>query len=234
MQLKRLHGPLRESFVRPVVPPASEYNRPSREEGTSPVPKETTSPSAPCRFCEAPLVHTFVNLGMSPLCQTHVERHQLNEMEAVLPSARLRLRPVLPGAASGVREPGEDLHRVRLLLVLLGHLGGARQGLHRDDCRALRSGPRQPGRSRSPATTATCCSTSSQKGIPVLGIEPAANVAAEAAREGHPDAWSSFFGTETARELAARGRPGRPAARQQRARPRARPERLRRRDEDPA
>ncbi|MFO1204535.1 MAG: hypothetical protein U1E63_02145 [Burkholderiales bacterium] len=27
----------------------------------------------PCRFCETPLLHTFVDLGTSPLCQKHVE-----------------------------------------------------------------------------------------------------------------------------------------------------------------
>ncbi len=40
--------------------------------------------------------------------------------------------------------------------------------------------------SRSPATTATCCSTSSARGIPVLGIEPAANVAEAAIDKGIP------------------------------------------------
>jgi SAM-dependent methyltransferase len=38
-----------------------------------------------CRFCAAPLRHTFVDLGMSPLCQRHVEPHQLNHMEPFYP-----------------------------------------------------------------------------------------------------------------------------------------------------
>src|SRR6266498_4867078 len=45
---------------------------------------------------------------------------------ALLPAARARLRALLPGAARAVRRAGGDLHRVRLLLVLLGLLGGAR------------------------------------------------------------------------------------------------------------
>ena len=58
--------------------------------------------------------------------------------------------------------------------------------------------------SRSPATTATCCSTSRERGIPVLGIEPAANVA-EVARERRASRrWCEFFGVETAPR--ARGR----------------------------
>jgi len=40
---------------------------------------------ARCRFCAAPLAHTFVDLGMSPLCQTHIEPAQLNHMEPFYP-----------------------------------------------------------------------------------------------------------------------------------------------------
>lgn len=40
---------------------------------------------ARCRFCETPLQHVFVDLGMSPLCQTHIEPNQLNHMEPFYP-----------------------------------------------------------------------------------------------------------------------------------------------------
>ncbi|MET1084746.1 MAG: class I SAM-dependent methyltransferase [Burkholderiales bacterium] len=39
----------------------------------------------PCRFCTAPMRHTFVDLGMSPLCQTHIEPDQLNHAEPFYP-----------------------------------------------------------------------------------------------------------------------------------------------------
>ena len=39
----------------------------------------------PCRFCGTSLRHTFVDLGMSPLCQTHIGPHQLNQMEPFYP-----------------------------------------------------------------------------------------------------------------------------------------------------
>ena len=61
------------------------------------------------------------------------------------------------------------------------------------------------------------------KGIPVLGIEPARNVAEVAEAAGVPTL-VAFFGVATARELAGREQRRRPARRQQRARPRARPE----------
>ena len=68
-----------------------------------------------------------------------------------------------------------------------------------------------------------------EREIPVLGIEPAANVAEVAVEKGIPTV-VEFFGEDVARELA-RAVLGRPAARQQRARARARPQRLRRRHE---
>ena len=43
------------------------------------------SDQPPCRFCGESLRHTFVDLGMSPLCQTHIEPHQLNHMEPFYP-----------------------------------------------------------------------------------------------------------------------------------------------------
>src|SRR6266403_1544874 len=38
-----------------------------------------------CRFCGAGLRHTFVDLGMSPPCEAILERAQLNQMEAFYP-----------------------------------------------------------------------------------------------------------------------------------------------------
>src|SRR5258706_4408592 len=38
-----------------------------------------------CRFCNTPLVHTFVDLGMSPLCEDHVKPEELKQMEPFYP-----------------------------------------------------------------------------------------------------------------------------------------------------
>lgn len=46
---------------------------------------EAGSPSFHCRFCAARLRTTFVDLGMSPLCQTHIAPNQLHEMEPFYP-----------------------------------------------------------------------------------------------------------------------------------------------------
>src|SRR5262245_37112481 len=38
-----------------------------------------------CRFCAAPLRHTFVDLGMSPLCESYLPAHRANAMEPFYP-----------------------------------------------------------------------------------------------------------------------------------------------------
>ena len=41
--------------------------------------------AASCRFCGTALRHTFVDLGMSPLCESYVSLEKLNTMEAFYP-----------------------------------------------------------------------------------------------------------------------------------------------------
>jgi len=43
------------------------------------------APQPDCRFCEAKLRHTMVDLGMSPLCESYVSRENLNQMEPFYP-----------------------------------------------------------------------------------------------------------------------------------------------------
>jgi len=38
-----------------------------------------------CRFCGAPLEHTFVDLGPSPLCESYLTPERLNDMEPFYP-----------------------------------------------------------------------------------------------------------------------------------------------------
>ena len=38
-----------------------------------------------CRFCDSQIEHSFVDLGMSPLCQTHIAPDQLNDYEPFFP-----------------------------------------------------------------------------------------------------------------------------------------------------
>ena len=45
----------------------------------------TATMTASCRSCGATLRHTFVNLGMSPLANSYVKAEQLNQMEPFYP-----------------------------------------------------------------------------------------------------------------------------------------------------
>ena len=40
---------------------------------------------AKCLHCRSPLVQTFVDLGMSPLCESYVPADKINSMEAFYP-----------------------------------------------------------------------------------------------------------------------------------------------------
>jgi hypothetical protein len=51
----------------------------------SATPRTPTLPGNACRFCGTALRHTFVDLGMSPLCETYLNADQLNQMEPFYP-----------------------------------------------------------------------------------------------------------------------------------------------------
>lgn len=46
---------------------------------------DSVNSRAACRFCGTGLEHTFVDLGMTPLCESYVERRHLNSMERFYP-----------------------------------------------------------------------------------------------------------------------------------------------------
>ena len=53
--------------------------------GAKPQAAAGASHAPACRFCAAPLVHTFVDLGTSPLCQRHVTPADFNRAENFYP-----------------------------------------------------------------------------------------------------------------------------------------------------
>ena len=76
-----------------------------------------------CRLCWAELTHTFVDLGMSPPCESYLSRRPARPGGDVLPAARAGLLGV-PARAAACLHPGRGhLHRLRLLLVVLATPG---------------------------------------------------------------------------------------------------------------
>src|SRR3954471_10801578 len=55
------------------------------QSSAQPAPGSTPTHAPACRFCATPLVHTFVDLGTSPLCQRHVTPADFNKAEAFYP-----------------------------------------------------------------------------------------------------------------------------------------------------
>ena len=50
-----------------------------------PIDNQPSGPTKPCRFCGAALERTFVDLGMSPLCETYPSINDLDRGEVYYP-----------------------------------------------------------------------------------------------------------------------------------------------------
>ena len=151
---------------------------------------------------------------------------------AVLPAARQGLRALPARTARGVRVRRGHLHRVRVLLVVLGLVGRARPPLRRDGDRALRprrEQPRDGGRE--------------QRRLPAAARRRARHPGARHRARGQRRQGRAGPRDRHARPLLRprdgprprrRGQARRPDRRQQRDGARAGPQRLRRRLRDPA
>lgn len=158
-------------------------------------------PSPRCRFCAAPLTHRFVDLGMSPLCQTHIEPHQLNHMERFYPLQAwvcgecflVQLEEYVSPEAifsdyayfSSYSDSWVE-HARRYTQAMIGRLGLTRES------RVMEIA----------SNDGYLLQHFVAAGIPCLGIEPAANVA-EVARQKGVETVVRFFGVDTARVVAA-------------------------------
>jgi hypothetical protein len=158
----------------------------------------TTAPS--CRLCGAPLETTFVDLGMSPPCETYPTADQLDGPETFYPlHVRICDRCLLVQLPAYIR--AEDIfsdyayfssysdswvrHAAAFVVEMVDRLALGPSSfvveVASNDGYLLQEVVRQ--------------------GIPCLGIEPAANVAAVAEERGVPTT-VAFLGEETGRKVA--------------------------------
>jgi SAM-dependent methyltransferase len=164
--------------------------------------RQRSAPS--CRFCRAPLPEPFVDLGTTPLCESYVTAERYNEPEPFFPLRAFACASchlvqieelVAPGAifteyayfssySSTWVEHARDYSRMavqrfgldrRTLVVEVGSNDGY------------------------------LLQHFAGAGIPVLGIDPAANIARVAEEKGVPTR-VAFFGRATAEQLAEGGR----------------------------
>jgi len=153
-----------------------------------------------CRFCEAPLHHVFVDLGMSPPCQTHIEPHALNDRETFYPLCAYicdRCFLVqLPEYVSPEEIFTEYAYFSSYADTWLQHMKS-----YADTIVQRFQLDKNSRVVEIASNDGYLLQYFVQKGIPVLGIEPAGNVAEAALRNNIPTI-VKFFGTQTAHELA--------------------------------
>ncbi len=157
----------------------------------------------PCRFCGAELRHTFVDLGMSPLCESYVEASRVNAMEAFYP---LRVYVCDQCFLVQLQEyvTPEDIFTEYAYFSSYSDSWLA----HCRDYVDMITERLQ----LSPDSLAVELASNDgyllqwfvEKGIPVLGIEPALNVAKVAEDKGVPTL-TEFFGAELASKLVGEG-----------------------------
>jgi len=153
-----------------------------------------------CRFCGTRLRRTFVDLGMSPLCQTHIAPEQLNHMEPFYPLRAYVCHECFLVQLDEYVAPGEIFSDYAYF------------SSYSDSWveHARRYAEAMTGRFRLGAQSRVVEIASNdgyllqhfvRLGIPVLGVEPAANVAKVAVEKGIPTT-VRFFGQKTARDIA--------------------------------
>jgi SAM-dependent methyltransferase len=168
-------------------------------------PAETTRPEARgtgCRFCGGAL-HGFVDLGMSPLCESFLAADQLDAMEPFYP-----LKVMVCGDCflAQLREYVSPEHIFRDYAYFSAYsdawLDHARRYAEMTAQRfALGPGSRIIELA---SNDGYLLQFFVAKGFEVLGIDPAENVA-KAAEERGVRTLTRFFDLDTARELAAKG-----------------------------
>jgi SAM-dependent methyltransferase len=157
-----------------------------------------------CRFCNTPLEHTFVDLGVSPLANSYLKPAQLQEMEPFYPLCVFVchncLLVQLPEWETPENIFGDYAYFSSFSESWLQH--------------AQRYTDLMVDRFKFDGNSCIVEIASNdgyllqyfkEKGIPVLGIEPAQNVAKAARDKGIPTI-SKFFGVKTAQELAKEGK----------------------------
>jgi hypothetical protein len=159
--------------------------------------------SLDCRFCGTSLEHIFVDLGLSPLCESYVAKDQLNDMEPFYP-----LKAYVCESCFLVQVPthvsGEHIfsHYAYFSSYSDSWLEHCR---NYTEMMAKRLGLNHDSQVVEVASNdGYLLQYFVARGIPSLGIEPAANVAEAAVGKGVPTL-VRFFGEETARDLVADG-----------------------------
>jgi hypothetical protein len=157
-----------------------------------------------CRFCAAELTDTVVDLGMSPLCETFLSNDQLDAVESFYPLHVWVCRKCL------LVQLSEYVSADEIFTEYAYFSSYSTAWLkHAEDYVAMITDRLSLGKDSFVVELASNDGYLLQyfvkRGIPCLGIEPAANVA-KAARERGVDTQVLFFHERTAQDMRAAGR----------------------------
>jgi hypothetical protein len=155
-----------------------------------------------CRLCQAELTRTFVDLGMSPLCESYVPAERLDEHERFYPlNVRICdscLLVQLPAYVSG-----QDIFSDYAYFSSYSDSWVAHAKRYAESMTIRLSLGSASLVTEVASNDGYLLQHFVANGIPVLGIEPAANVA-EAAKTRGLRTEVEFLGPDTGREIAAR------------------------------
>ena len=190
----------RECMPESTVPIAADSN----PMGTPQTSASAVAQGNVCRFCGTALRHTFVDLGMSPLCETYLAAEQLNQMEPFYPLQVFVCEKCflvqLQEYVSAESIFTEYAYFSSYSESWLAHAKSYTvQMIER-----FALGPHSQVVEVA-SNDGYLLQYFVAAGIPALGIEPAANVAAAAAHRGVPTL-VQFFDRQSAAHLAADGK----------------------------
>jgi SAM-dependent methyltransferase len=159
---------------------------------------------ATCRFCDTPLNHLLIDLGMSPLCESYVPAEKLNSMEPFYPLHVYVCDRCFLVQLEEYVAPAEIFTEYAYF--------SSYSTSWRQHAKAYADKMRRELQLNERSLVVEIGSNDGylleyfvQAGVRVLGVEPAANVA-EAARARGVPTLVRFFGRQTAAELVAEGR----------------------------
>lgn len=161
----------------------------------------TLSPS--CRFCRAPLTRSFADLGMSPLANAYVEHERAHAMEPFYP-----LHAYVCGRCWLVQL--EEFESPQQIFGDYSYFSSYSESWLKHAERYTAAMIERFSIDQHWQVVEIASNDGyllqyfKRQGIPVLGVEPAVNVAKVAVAAGIPSV-VKFFGTRTASELAAAG-----------------------------
>lgn len=158
----------------------------------------------PCRFCGAAIERTFVDLGMSPLCETYPSAFDLNSGETYYP---LHVR-VCDQCFLVQLEEYESRENIFSDYAYFSSYSDSWLKHAENYCNQMIERFHLVPQSfvvEVASNDGYLLQYFVRKNVPVLGVEPAANVAKVAVEKGVPTR-VGFFGTHLAEEMAAEGR----------------------------